>query len=266
MSHNNNKYSLFRALASIGAGILGCGVLFLSSSVIEHTLSYVVYPVLHAQCVCVDAVNSWIRDRKENAQLKSTCTLLHEECETLRADNIQLRAAQKYTDDIEEVHAFRKQYTVDVSRITRILFRHFSAKEHYFLVDAGFNQGIKQDMVAVYKSCLIGRVEHVYSWYSKVRLITDVSCKVAAYCADTKCNGIYQGDNEQGSALLQYVSHFQPIKLNDAVLSSGEGMIFPQGFSLGSVESCEKTGLYHTIRVKPHVDLQALAYCVLVNR
>lgn len=260
------KYNVYKVLVLFCVGIIGYCCLFFSLQNIEHLSSYVLYPALRTQHVLVDVVQNWIRDRRDTAYIKKLLYEKYEECEALRAENIQLQATRKYSEDIRELDSFKKQYTVDETRIVQIIFRHFSEKEHYFLIDAGLDKGIKKDTVVVYKNCLIGKIDHVYPWYSKVRLVTDASCKVAAYCAATQISGIYQGCNEHDSALLQYVSHFKPVKLNDVVLSSGEGIIFPQGFSLGTVESCQPNGLYHSVRIKPHVDLQSLAYCLLLVR
>lgn len=260
------KYSISKVVVFICVMAIGYCVLFFSAQKIEHLSSCAIYPALRTQQVLVDVVQNWIRDRRDTAYLKRLLYETHQECQALRAENVQLQATRKYSEDIKELDAFKKQYMVDDAQIVQIIFRHFSDKEHYFLVDAGLDKGIKQDTVVVYKNCLIGKIEHVYPWYSKVRLITDASCKVAAYCAATQVNGIYQGSNQHDSALLQYVSHFKPVQLNDLVLSSGEGIIFPQGFSLGTVESCQPNALYHAIRIKPHIDLQSLSYCVLLVR
>lgn len=260
------KHIFYKIIIALGI-LTGAYCLFSpSSKTIENVSSYAIYPILHSQQLIVDTLNTWIKNRKNSAQLKNLLDKAQQECEALRAENIQLLATQKYMTDIEEIDMFRKKYVIDHSRIAHIIFRHFSPKEHYFLVDAGMRHGIQQDMIAVYKNCLVGKVEHVYAWYSKIRLITDASCKVAAYCATTKINGIYQGCNEHNNALLQYVPHFEPIKLNDLIVSSGEGIIFPQGFSLGSIASYQQDGLHHTICVKPHIDLPSLSYCVLMAR
>lgn len=253
----------------VGVGLwmlLWYGVLRRASGVMENACSFALYPILCMQQAVIDSVHGWVRERRDNAELKQLLTETSRECEQLRAENIRLLATQKYGDDIAELDSFRRQYSVSESLIARVLFKHFSPKEHYFLVELGAQQGVKKNMVAVYKNCLLGKVEEVYPWYSKVVLVTDASCKVAAYCAETKVNGIYQGCNETDTALLQYVSHFEPIALRDTLISSGEGLIFPQGFSLGAIESCQQDGLYHRIQVVPHIDVQTLSYCVLITR
>jgi len=260
-----NRVNYMTALCALFVAV-GYGFTFISPETIEACSSYILYPVLRTQQYMVDSVQNLIRDRRDTAYLKKLLYEEHLACEALRAENIQLRATQNFAQDIQEIDAFRKQYENQNSLIVPIIFRHFSDKEHYFLIDAGLKQGVTTDMIAVYKNCLVGKVEQVHGWYSKVRLVTDAACKVAAYCANTKINGIYQGENAQDHAQLHYVSHFKTVELGDLLLSSGEGLIFPQGFSLGAIEQYEPNGLYHTIRVKPHIDFSTLSHCVLISK
>jgi len=238
-----------------------------SLTMVEHIFSCVSYPLLRVQRVIVDRVIYYSQRQKDLTELRQLVCDLNNKCELLRAENIELQALSTYAHDIKELDEFRKQYTYSgESRIVQILLRSLSPREHYILVDAGRNRGITRDMVAVYKNCLVGKVEHVYSWYSKVRLITDESCKVAVFCAKSRANGIYQGCNECDRALLQYVPHFENLVVQETLITSGEGMLFPKGLSVGSIESYEKNGLYCAVRTKPHIDVRSLPYCVLLSR
>ena len=177
-----------------------------------------------------------------------------------------LHALLHYDHDIKELADFKKRYEESHGHIAQILMKHFSDQSHFFLIDIGTRQGIKPDMVAVYKNCLIGKVAEVYPFYSKVVLITDKTCKVAAYCAQTHASGIHEGSNQSEQTMLNHVSHLSVMKEGDLILSSGEGLIFPQGFALGNVMSCKPNGLLYTVHVEPLVDMHALAYCLIIQK
>ena len=67
-------------------------------------------------------------------------------------------------------------------------------------------------MIAVFKDCLVGRVVEVYPYYSKVILITDPTCKVAAICTSTNVKGIHEGMLSLTTTKLSFVNHLEEVK------------------------------------------------------
>ena len=121
-------------------------------------------------------------------------------------------------------------------------------------------------MVAVHNTQLVGRVSEVFPYHCKVILITDSGCKVAAHTARSKAHGIVVGTNIINTCSLSYVSHLQKINDDDMVLSSGQGLVFPEGFCLGRIAQHSVNGLCHNIDIKPLIDFTKLEFCVLLNR
>lgn len=66
-------------------------------------------------------------------------------------------------------------------------------------------------------------------------LITDKHSEVAAYTNITNANGIVKGINNPDECELIYVNHLLSVSDEDLVLSSGQGLVFPEGFCLGQV-------------------------------
>src|SRR5579872_568698 len=232
---------------------------------IKQMASYFVYPVLLVQCVLVDPIKQNQGQAADVEELQDQLSALQQEYQKILAENVQYKATLAYMNDIKELQEFKDRYQ-EHGHISQVLVRHFSSQEHYFLIDGGTNKNIQKDMVVVHQNNLIGRVTEVYPWYSKVSLVTDRNCKVAAYCAKTKAHGIHQGTNDVACTALSYVNHLEPIEEGDMVLSSGEGLIFPQGFSLGTIKTCHVDDLYKQISLEPCCDLRRLDYCVVMDQ
>lgn len=245
---------------------LGHRLFFVSSGVIKQVSSCVVYPMLLFQRYTLEPLKTWFESLAHVVELKVVIDDLREERDTLLAENIILRATQLYLEDTKELREFSARYKDAYLVTTQVLVRHFSNCAHFFLIDAGSNQGITEDMVAVYGNCLVGRVTEVYPWYSKVRLITDAACKVAANCVQTRASGIHEGVHKENKTTLRYVSHLSTIHEHDLVISSGEGLIFPQGFALGRITEMQLDGLYYVVTIKPLIDVQRLRYCSIVAK
>jgi rod shape-determining protein MreC len=133
-------------------------------------------------------------------------------------------------------------------------------------IDRGASKGVQPNMVALYKNCLIGRVSEVYPSYSKVLLITDKTCKIAALCGTTKSSGIHEGLNKKDYCTLNYVSHLCTLEEGELVISSGEGLVFPQGFGLGKIKSFTRKGLFYDVVIEPLVDLKNIEYVYIIQK
>lgn len=238
----------------------------LRSDWVKQIASYFVYPILLVQHVVVDPIKQQHDEVAQVEALQNKMTSLQKEYQQLLAENVQLKASLAYLRDIKELSDFKKRYQKNEGNIAQVLVRHFSEKEHYFYIDGGSNKQFEKDMVVLYKNNLIGKITEVYPWYSKVALITDKHCKVAAYCNKTKAQGIHQGANEEASSTLRYVNHLEKVQKGDLVLSSGEGLVFPQGFALGTIKTCQTADLYKEITVEPRCDLRRLDYCYILPK
>lgn len=230
---------------------------------LESVSSVVVYPFLVVHKAITRGFNNWRVATASHASLLKDLETSLTERDKLQQELIQLKALVHYQDRTKEIHAFLDRYKTNQCTIVQVLFKNFDGS-HFFLIDAGSSQGITSSMIAVYKDCLVGRVTEVYPSYSKVLLITDPGCKVAALCAETNAQGIHEGIMRLDCTKLNYVNHLDEIKKGDLVLSSGEGLVFPHGFGLGRIQSEERNNHNYRILLTPLLDLKKLDYCCVV--
>lgn len=241
-------------------------VLFFSPGAFEYYSSYLMYPILVVQKSVVVPVKSFFQKRKSVSDLETQLHDLQKEREVILAQNIELQGMISFAQDTKELMDFKERYECDNAALAQILVKNFSEQAHYFLIDKGSRTGIQKDMAVVYKNVLVGKINEVYPHYSKVVLVTDQACKVAAYCSTSKATGIYQGCNEEWAAHLNHVSHLSQLEEGEMILSSGDGLIFPRGFGLGKVKSFQTHGLFHEVTIEPLLDLRSLSYCYVVTK
>lgn len=228
--------------------------------------SYAAYPVLWVQRSCIQPIASWRAHNKAVDDLQNELSQSRMDYGQLLAENISLSAQVAFAQDTKELRDFKARYAPEKMQLAQILARHFSQDSHYFYLDMGTNVGIETDMIVIHNNCLVGKVTDVYPWYCRAVLITDKSCKVAAYCEATKARGIHEGLNQERNAMLKFVSHLAPIQIGDMVLSSGEGLVFPRGFALGKVKSSSLDGLYQQVEIESLVDFEKIDYCLILSK
>lgn len=237
-----------------------------STGIFESVSSRLLYPAIKLQTSIARPVRSMLDHWRDYRELQIEHQEYKKQLEELQAQIVALRSYGDYAQDTQELVGFFKRYNVNNGVLAQIILKNFDEKKHFFLLDAGSSKGIKLDSAVVYKNCLVGRISEVYAHYSKVTLITDASCKIAAYCSSNRVQGIHEGANSRECCKLAFVDHLQNLKVHDLIVSSGEGLVFPRGFGLGHIRDYTVDGFHYNINVQPLVDFKALAYCYVLQK
>ncbi len=254
------------SFSSICLFFIGLSRLFgIGGTSLEKVSSLLVYPVL----VMGKAIRSpFLQWNEHNRSVHEVLTDLEASSaarDDLQKEVLELRALLNYKECTKDMREFLTRYSPETCLVAQVLLKQFGSS-HFYLIDAGSKRGVSEDMIAVFKDCLLGRVVEVYPWYSKVLLITDPGCKVAAVCSQTGVKAIHEGAKQLDVTQLTYVGVLDELKENDMVLSSGEGMIFPKGFGLGRIKHIEHDGYTARVAVTPLLDLRTINYCCLIEQ
>lgn len=257
-----------RKLSTFALCMIGGTFLFATCVVpaqFKRFVSFLMYPLVCVQHSCINSIRYLNEKRASIDELQARLHNLQQHNDILMAQLIEAKASHHYMHAIEELCAFKKRYQLDRALCVQIISKTFSEQGHTFLVDAGSVQGVQVNMIALYNNVLLGRVEQVYPYYSKVVAISDKGCKVAAYCVATGAAGVHEGGNKK-TTVLSHISHLAKVENNDLVLSSGQGFIFPEGFALGRISSTSNNGLFYTIEVQQLLAIEDLSYCMLIHK
>ena len=233
---------------------------------VSTTFSYVSYPFIVVQHKICDPIKNLFNRVCALRNIEKECVELKTKLDDETAENVRLRSETEFVAKTKELVRFSKRYDVSYGRLAHVIMKSFSPESAFFLVDAGAKAGVEENMVAVYKNCLVGRISEVYPYYSKVILTTDRTCHIAACTAGTGSCGICEGGNGSDGLVLTHVSHLTPVKKGDKVISSGEGLIFPRGFGLGRVVSLSHDEVLYTAVLEPMIDAKTLDYCYIIQK
>ncbi|MDQ2865522.1 MAG: rod shape-determining protein MreC [Candidatus Eremiobacteraeota bacterium] len=132
-------------------------------------------------------------------------------------------------------------------------------------IDHGSNSGIHKDDGVVADFGIVGRIESVDPFSSKVVLVTDYTSRLPAVTRSGRFWGIARGN--LSSVRVEYIPQDAPVKIGDVIVS-GEGRSFHAGVPIGTVLRVERGDamLYQTAVLKPAVDLGALERVVVVPK
>lgn len=251
---------------------LASRTLFFRPSFLESMGSCITYPFIKISSTIASPIKKilrWVKPtcgkKRSYQDLLESYKTIKQERDSLREENITLHNTLKYHEASKDIREFADRYKLKNAILAKVLVKKLTKSEHSILVNRGSRDGIKKDMVAIYKFQLVGRVSKVYPWYSKIILITDRYSKIAAHTNTSEAQGIVVGNNSINTCYLKYISHLKAVHNNDLIFSSGKGLVYPEGFCLGKIANVRTEDLCHHVEVKPLVNLENLKVCYLTN-
>ena len=127
------------------------------------------------------------------------------------------------------------------------------------VINRGSREGIEKGMPVLTPEGIAGLVTDVSKDYSKVLLIIDQNCSVAALGQNTRARGMIKGE-PSGKLRFEYVLRRYEIQQGDIVISSGLDGVFPKGIRIGYVHAVIKpnSGIFQEVSVTPFVDFERL--------
>lgn len=253
---------------SVGLVLLGQRMLLVKPGWLEHIGSVIAHPFLVVSSRIEQNIHAARLKKLNFAQLQAAHAGLEKKYEELFASYLDLRATSRFNEGIQELIDFRQRYNFDQALLAKVLTRTLNASEHTAILNRGSAHGVRTDMVAFYKLQIIGRVYECYPTMCKIMFITDKRCKVAGFTNTTSAGGIVCGTNELQRCEMMFVSHLSEIVDEDFIFSSGQGLVFPEGFCLGKILSHhhKEKELYHSITIEPLIDFQDIRHCLLASQ
>lgn len=233
----------------------------------ERALNETLAPAM----VILEVARSWTADSVEALA----------EMKTLRAEIEELRGRLEKLKGIEtEVLELREEN----ERLRRLLnfterssFRFIPAQvigrspdnwSSLIKVDKGALHGIKKDMPVVTDAGLVGRVIQVSRTVSTVMLLTDRESRIGAMVQRSRDAGIISTELGERRLLdLRLFSAEADVVIGDRVITSGLGVVFPEGLLIGQVVDVRtgEGGLVKYAVVEPAANLDRLEEVLLIE-
>ena len=178
----------------------------------------------------------------------------------------------------KEIEELKKQLELnktlteyDVVNAT-VLSRNKSYWFNTMTIDKGKKAGIKKNMAVITKDGLIGKISKVSNYSSEIKLITsnDTNFKVSVSIKtnDEDNYAILNGyDKKTGLIKLSGIDKTTNINIDDSVLTSGLGEMFPSGIYVGQVKKIEndKYNLSKIVYIQTGQDFNNIHYVTVLN-
>jgi rod shape-determining protein MreC len=200
----------------------------------------------------------WLRGvEAENADLRR-------QLDEVRVQYQERRALADHARQLEELLELRDRSNLQTVA-AEVIAASASPDFRTLTIDKGTGHGLKPDMAVIAAAGVVGRVVVPSLGAAKVQLLIDRNAAVGALIERSRAQGVAVGGGDDERLRLDYVSEASDVVVGDLVVTSGIDGIYPKGFTLGHVDSVEKSGpAYKRITIKPAVNFSSLETVLVV--
>lgn len=227
-------------------------------------MGLVQYPFLALYALCVEPVFGVLRSLHTHREYHQLLHDSYHERSKLLKELIDADAQLAYYKELYDAGIW---YDAKSARSARIIYKQLRQADSFFIIDKGSSAGVTTDMVVILNNVVLGRVTAVFSHCARVMPVSNVQCHVPSVCARSHAHGVFRGD-AHGYGQLDFISHLEHLVPDELVLTSGDGLVYPQGLALGTIRTCtlRESGFLYHIEVDPLYDLETVRYCCVVSK
>jgi rod shape-determining protein MreC len=183
-----------------------------------------------------------------------------------------LREEQAYREALQENREFRellalKEKEPQYVTAARIIGKGTDFWSKTVILNKGFSDGIRKDMIAITEQGIAGKISDVFDSYAHLLLINDINFSAAARLQEDRTEGILSGTGFR-RCMLKYIPPEYEVKEGAVVITSGLDTLFPPGIPLGYVSKVNKkeAGFFQDIEVVPFVDSTKLEFVAIIKK
>lgn len=194
---------------------------------------------------------------KENEILKKQVAELESqlfEMEELKRENDRLKKLLQFGEEVRRKKVLAQVIGWDSNSDFKVL-----------RINKGKSDGINLKSTVVTANGVVGYIYRVTNSYSDILTILDPNNRVDSIVARARSHGIVQGYNGP-VCLMKYVTRTEPVLLNDVVMTSGLGDIYPKGLKIGTITRIEREsyGITQFIEIMPSVDFSKIEEVIVL--
>jgi len=150
----------------------------------------------------------------------------------------------------------------------RVVKNSVNSRNNYLVVDQGSEAGVRRGMGVLHDDGPVGIVIATTRRFSKVLSILHSEAMISAAIERTNYFGslVWRSNNPEMMRLEAVPKHAN-IKIGDAVVTSGQSVLFPPDFPIGVVDTfwIDRGSSFYSIDVSLSLDISSISHVYLVD-
>ncbi|HRZ87190.1 MAG TPA: rod shape-determining protein MreC [bacterium] len=204
-----------------------------TSRLFKSAATVIFDPFLKSAGAVSGAFNAFTGTFVTRGELLRENRFLQQKVDALNGELNKLRETASENKRLSELLEFKKRESYNAVP-AQVIGRDPSNWYEAIFIDKGSVHGIAPDMPVVSAQGLVGKIVEVSRSVSKVLLVLDKNSRVGAMVQSSRDYGIIEGTSS-GVCRMNYLSRSAIISINDLIVSSGLGGVYPKGLVIGKV-------------------------------
>ena len=196
---------------------------------------------------------------------QETLSELREQNEQLRQRNVELEEKALMADRLASLMEIQSTYNLQ-STAAKVISGSTDSWSSTVTIDKGSSSGLTVGMPVMDASGVIGQIISVAPNSAVVRLIYDEGSSVPAMIQSNRAHGMLNG-SASGGLSLDLVRSDLTVEIDDIVVTSGLGGVYPKGLPIGRVSIVERNpgALYLEVSVEAYARIQSLEEVLVIT-
>lgn len=184
-----------------------------------------------------------------------------EEVDRLESELVRMRELEVENRDLRNLLNLKERTGPGSLLPVSVIARDDTPYVQAITIDRGLTGGVKDGSIVVTHRGLVGRVERANPNSAKVRLITDINSQVSVRLqSESRPTGVLRGQAQGNALVIDYIPQEDTVRLDDVVITSGLGGMFPEGLVVGKVLRVQRKDAdpFQAAAVEPAVEMNKL--------
>ncbi|WP_079546029.1 rod shape-determining protein MreC [Christensenella massiliensis] len=195
---------------------------------------------------------------------------LQNELEVFKSKSREYEELKKENERLAELLEYKQENTDQELALARITGKNPGNWFDVFTIDLGRADGIKENMPVITADGLVGRIEEVGLYSSKVMAIIDSRSSVSSIMERSREEAVVKGavssNSLDDSLYISFLPLNADITVGDKIITSGYDGIYPKGFLIGEVAESSNTETEgKNVQIEPAVDFRRLEEVFVVK-
>lgn len=137
---------------------------------------------------------------------------------------------------------------------------------HQIVINKGTIHGVFEGQAVLDEHGVVGQILHVATTNSRVLLISDITHAIPTRLLKNNVQLIATGTGSLNELTLEHIAHSTEVEVGDALISSGLGNIFPEGYPVAIITQVirDESRPFANIKAEPVAKLDRLKYLLLL--
>lgn len=262
-----NKKIILLILSIVCASLIFLSTFF-NLSFVSNSFGFVIIPIEKVFGSSLNWISSKFHLATNLFEIENENIRLKEQIEQYNLNEERYKMLEAENKKLADLFNISQHYADYKMTGAHVIAKDTGSWFSIFIIDKGFNQGLKNNMVVMDANGLVGKIAQCYDDFAKVYSIIDDKSSVSIKNFRTDDLGFVKGDlklKDDCLCQLEFLDNTAEIIEGDEIVTSNLSEIYPPGLLIGHVKKILNDPNKKTALLEPAADLKHLEHVLIIT-